>query len=56
MTLMPDDGPELIRSPAVIPQDEEFLPALAGGDGAASPARAYLSLNSPAGGRPWPRS
>lgn len=48
MSLIPDDGPELIRSPAVIPPDEVFLPALAGGDAPVSPARAYLlSLNSP---------
>jgi hypothetical protein len=57
MTLMPDDDPELAMSPAVIPPDVDFLPALIGGEGPVSPARAYLlSLNSPAAGRPWPRS
>ncbi|WP_124035814.1 tyrosine-type recombinase/integrase [Escherichia coli] len=48
MTLMPDDDPELAMSPAVIPPDVDFLPALIGGEGPVSPARAYLlSLNSP---------
>jgi hypothetical protein len=57
MTLMPDDDPDLSMSPAVIPPDGDFLPALTGGECPVSPARAYLlSLNSPAAGRPWPRS
>lgn len=47
MTLMSDDGPEPIMSPAVISPDEDFLPVLSGGEGRFSPARAYLlSLNS----------
>nr|AQX35344.1 hypothetical protein PIMI5_00018 [Enterobacter cloacae] len=47
MTLMPDDEQELNLSPKVISPDEDFLPALSGGDGPVSPARAYLlSLNS----------
>lgn len=57
MTLMPDDEPELSLPAAVIPPGEDFLPALSGQDAPVSPARAYLlSLNSPAAGRPWPRS
>lgn len=45
---MPDDVPERNLSPTAIPPDEDFLPALPGGDGPVSPARAYLlSLNSP---------
>lgn len=48
MTLMPDDEPELIMAPAVLPPGEDFLLAPAGGEGPVSPARAYLlSLNSP---------
>ena len=48
MTQMPDDDPDLSMSPAVIPPDGDFLPALTGGEGPVSPARAYLlSLNSP---------
>ncbi|HFS8112812.1 TPA: tyrosine-type recombinase/integrase [Enterobacter asburiae] len=48
MTLLPDDDPELILSPAVIPPVREFLPALSGDNAPVSPARAYLlSLNSP---------
>lgn len=48
MTLMPDDEHELNLSPTVITPDEDFLPALSGGDAPVSPARAYLlSLNSP---------
>lgn len=48
MTLMPDDDPELSLSAAVIPSEENFLPAMTGGDAPVSPARAYLlSLNSP---------
>jgi site-specific recombinase XerD len=48
MTLMPDDEPELLLSPAAIPPDEDFLPALSDSDSPVSPARAYLlSLNSP---------
>lgn len=48
MTLLPDDEPEKLPSPAVIYPGEVFLPALAGGEGPVSPARAYLlSLNSP---------
>lgn len=48
MTLMPDDVPELLSSPAVISPDMEFLPALAGSESPFSPDRAYLlSLNSP---------
>lgn len=48
MTLMPDDEHELNLSLTVITPDEEFLPALSGGDAPVSPARAYLlSLNSP---------
>lgn len=45
---MPDDEHELNLSLTVITPDEEFLPALSGGDAPVSPARAYLlSLNSP---------
>lgn len=48
MILIPDDEPELSLPAAVIPPGEEFLPALSGGEGPVSPARAYLlSLNSP---------
>nr|QCO95801.1 integrase/recombinase [Enterobacter cloacae] len=48
MTLMPDDEPELIPSPVVIPSDVDFLPALVGAESPIGPARAYLlSLNSP---------
>jgi site-specific recombinase XerD len=48
MTLMPDDEPELLPPPAVLPPDEDFLPALFGNESLVSPARAYLlSLNSP---------
>ncbi|BFT83993.1 hypothetical protein GVv1_47850 (plasmid) [Enterobacter pseudoroggenkampii] len=48
MTLMPDDDPELSLSAAVIPSEENFLPALTGDDAPVSPARVYLlSLNSP---------
>lgn len=48
MTLMPDDDPELIMAPAVLPLGEDSLPALADGADPVSPARAYLlSLNSP---------
>ncbi|MFX4311652.1 tyrosine-type recombinase/integrase [Enterobacter sp. 63] len=48
MTLMPDDEPVLNLSPATLLPDGDFLPALSGGDGPVSPARAYLlSLNSP---------
>ncbi|MBT2052215.1 tyrosine-type recombinase/integrase [Enterobacter asburiae] len=48
MTQMPDDDPDLSMSPAVIPPDGDFLPALAAGEAPVSPARAYLlSLNSP---------
>ncbi|AEN67277.1 integrase family protein (plasmid) [Enterobacter soli] len=48
MTLMPDDEPELNLSLATLLLDEDFLPALAGGEAPVSPARAYLlSLNSP---------
>lgn len=48
MTLMPDDEQELNLSPTVIPPDEDFLPALSGGEAPVNPARAYLlSLNSP---------
>lgn len=47
MSLMPDDEPALILPAAFISPDEDFLPALAGGEGPVSPARAYLlSLNS----------
>jgi len=54
---MPDDEPDLSLPAAIIPPGVEFLPALAGENEAVSPARAYLlSLNSPAAGRPWPRS
>ncbi|HDC4393548.1 TPA: tyrosine-type recombinase/integrase [Enterobacter cloacae] len=46
--MMPDDEHELNLSPTVITPDEDFLPALSGGDAPVSPARAYLlSLNSP---------
>ena len=48
MTQMPDDDPELIMAPAVLPLGEDFLPAMAAGADPVSPARAYLlSLNSP---------
>ncbi|EKP2119412.1 tyrosine-type recombinase/integrase [Salmonella enterica] len=48
MTLMPDGEPDLSLSAAVLAPDEDFLPALAGGEIPVSPARAYLlSLNSP---------
>jgi len=48
MTRIPDDEPELFLSPAIIPLDEDFLPALSTGEVPVSPARAYLlSLNSP---------
>lgn len=57
MTLMPDDEPEQLPPPAVIPLDVDFLPALVGTESPVGPARAYLlSLNSPMTGRPWPRS
>lgn len=47
MTLIPDDDPALILSPALIPPAEDYLPALTKGEGPVSPARAYLlSLNS----------
>ncbi|HAV1480346.1 TPA: tyrosine-type recombinase/integrase [Enterobacter hormaechei subsp. steigerwaltii] len=47
MSLMPDDEPALGLPAAFISPDEDFLPALAGGEGPVSPARAYLlSLNS----------
>ncbi len=57
MTLLPDDEPEKLPSPAVIYPGEVFLPALAGGEGPVSPARAtcFPSIH-PAAGRPWPRS
>ena len=48
MTLMPDDEPEQLPPPAVIPLDVDFLPALVGTESPVGPARAYLlSLNSP---------
>ncbi|WP_368533105.1 tyrosine-type recombinase/integrase [Enterobacter hormaechei] len=48
MTLMPDDEPDLILSPALLPPGEGFLPAPSASDAPVSPARAYLlSLNSP---------
>ncbi|MHA2900777.1 tyrosine-type recombinase/integrase [Enterobacter sp. H2G27] len=48
MTLMPDDEPEQILSPARIPPGEGFLPEPFASDVPVSPARAYLlSLNSP---------
>ena len=48
MTLMPDDEPEQLPPPAVIPPDGDFLPALVGTESPVGPARAYLlSLNSP---------
>ena len=48
MILMPDDEPELLPPPVVIPPDEDVLPVLSGGNALVSPARAYLlSLNSP---------
>ncbi|MEP8861298.1 tyrosine-type recombinase/integrase (plasmid) [Enterobacter asburiae] len=48
MTLMPDDEPDLSLPAAALPPGEKFLPALSGGEGPVSPARAYLlSLNSP---------
>ena len=52
MILMPDDEPELLPPPVVIPPDEDVLPVLSGGNALVSPARAYLlSLNSAP--RPW---
>jgi site-specific recombinase XerD len=46
--MMPDDDPEIHLSPAIVPLDADFLPALSGGEVPVSPARAYLlSLNSP---------
>jgi hypothetical protein len=56
MILIPDDEPELSLPAVVIPPGDEWLPALSGENAPVSPARAYLSLNSPAAGRPWPRS
>ena len=59
MTLMPDDEPEQLPPPAVIPLDVDFLPALVGTESPVGPARAYLlSLNSPRSRqtmapRPW---
>lgn len=48
MTLMPDDEPDLILSPALLPPGESFLSAPSASDAPLSPARAYLlSLNSP---------
>lgn len=47
MILMPDGDPELKLLPAIVPPDEDFLPALSGDEDRFSPARAYLlSLNS----------
>nr|VXZ92802.1 Uncharacterised protein [Klebsiella pneumoniae] len=57
MSLLSDDEPERNLLAEAFPLDEEFLPALSGPDAPVNPARAYLlSLNSPAAGRPWPRS
>lgn len=48
MILMPDDEPALSLPVAIVSPDEDFLPALSGGNALVSPARAYLlSLNSP---------
>ena len=48
MTQMPDDEPDLIMSPTLLPPGEGFLPAPSASDAPVSPARAYLlSLNSP---------
>ncbi|CAM3903670.1 Tyrosine recombinase xerD [Enterobacter cloacae] len=38
MTLMPDDDPELIMAPAVLPLAEDFLPRGTGGEGPITPA------------------
>ncbi|WP_230354390.1 tyrosine-type recombinase/integrase [Lelliottia sp. WAP21] len=47
MILMPEDEPELSLSAAIIPPNEDFLPALSGSNAPVNPARAYLlSLNS----------
>lgn len=47
MILMPQDDPELSGDVLTLPQQTDFLPALAGGELPVSPARAYLlSLNS----------
>ena len=45
MTQMPDDDPELAMSPAVIPPDVDFLPALIGGEGPVSAARICVPIN-----------
>jgi hypothetical protein len=39
MTLMPDDEPEQLPPPAVIPPDGDFLPALVGTESPVGPAR-----------------
>jgi site-specific recombinase XerD len=47
MPLMPDDEPAMGLPAAVLPDGEDFLPALVGAESPVSPARAYLlSLNS----------